>query len=200
MPEDDDRGMALHQDAVSADHLHGPLARASQTWTFDHLHPFAFKFPVSIEIGGRATEVEHDVIVLFSNHCFTRALKSSEDPPDDLPLVKDGKLDRVLDLLRYEMSLKYLPRLIRDLPQRQIKIADESRPSFVTMEIEAAGAAVGTLPQHYAIFFEVKKDKKRARRLLLRVQSAYVLDNPAKRLLDAQKMRFHVLLKRACAA
>ena len=44
------------------------------------------------------------------------------------------------------------------------------------------------------MFFEVKKDRSRKRRLLLRIQSAYILENPSKRLLKAEKMRFHVIL------
>jgi len=49
------------------------------------------------------------------------------------------------------------------------------------------------------MFFEVKKDRSRKRRLLLRIQSAYILENPSKRLLKAEKMRFHVILKLALA-
>ena len=114
---------------------------------------------------------------------------------DESIIVMDGNIQRVLDQKRYELSLKYLPQLVHDLEKRLIRIADESRPNFVTFELQPASA--GEEPLHYAMFFEVKKDRSRKRRMLLRVQSAYILDNPSKRLLEAKKMRFHIILKRA---
>jgi hypothetical protein len=65
----------------------------------------------------------------------------------------------------------------------------------VTFELPSV--ATGEKPIRYAVFFEVKRDRKRKRRVLLRVQSAYILDEPSKRLLKADKMRFQVILKRA---
>lgn len=51
----------------------------------------------------------------------------------------------------------------------------------------------------YAIFFEVEKDKARKRRLVLRVQSAYVLDNGlTKRQTKAGKIGFETLLRATC--
>jgi hypothetical protein len=96
---------------------------------------------------------------------------------------------------RYALSRQYLPRLILELPSRHILVADPTRPNFVTFELPPA--APGAEPVRYAVFFEVKKDSVRRRRMLLRVQSAYILDKPNKRLLKADKMRFQVVLKRA---
>lgn len=111
-------------------------------------------------------------------------------------LVEDGpRKNRMLDEVRYKLSKHYLPRLIQELSARHIKVADPSRPNFVTFE-----PPTGLLPDEkrpYSIFFEVVKDSKRKRRLLLRVQSAYLLDHMSKHLKEAKKMNFPVILKRA---
>ena len=132
--------------------------------------------------------------MLFSNHCFTRSLIQGEEVDDTL-IVMDGSEKRVLDKERYDLSRQYLPRLILELPKRHIQVADPTRPNFVTFELSPT--APGADPVRYAVFFEVKKDSIRRKRMLLRVQSAYILDKPGKRLLKADKMRFQVVLKRA---
>ena len=183
--------IADHHDAVTDDHKHLPRSFGDETWTFDHLQAFVMKILVEQT---PKTIVELDVVVLFANHCFSRELKAGE-VVDESIIVMDGNIQRVLDQKRYELSLKYLPQLVHDLEKRLIRIADESRPNFVTFELQPTSA--GEEPLHYAMFFEVKKDRSRKRRMLLRVQSAYILDNPSKRLLEAKKMRFHIILKRA---
>lgn len=47
------------------------------------------------------------------------------------------------------------------------------------------------------MFFEVKRDSRRKKRILLHVQSAYLLDTLTDRKKKAGKVRFHVLLKAA---
>ena len=183
--------MAFHQDAVSDDHRFPSRSHGDAVWTFDHLE--AFVMHMDVECGPTST-VPVDVVVLFSNHCFTREIRAGE-VVDEAHVVMDGRVRRVLDETRYDLSRRYLPRLVRELPVRQIRVADPSRPNFVTLELPPA--APGVAPQHYAVFFEVKKDQQRRHRMLLRVQSAYVLDRPARRLLQAEKMRFPVILKRA---
>jgi len=59
-------------------------------------------------------------------------------------------------------------------PTRHILVADPTRPNFVTFELPPA--APGAEPVRYAVFFEVKKDSVRRRRMLLRVQSASFRD------------------------
>lgn len=183
--------MEFHQDAVSDDHRFPSRSLGGIVWTFEHLEAFVMHMEVPCE---PAPPVVVDVVVLFSNHCFTREAKAGE-VVDESRVVMDGRTRRVLDETRYALSRQYLPRLIRELPVRQIRVADPSRPNFVTLELPPA--APGAAPQHYAVFFEVKKDQQRRHRMLLRVQSAYVLDRPARRLLQAEKMRFPVILKRA---
>ncbi len=180
-----------HHDAVTDDHKHSPRSFGDETWTFDHLQAFVMKVPIEQT---PKNMVEFDVVVLFSNHCFSREVKPGEVVEESL-IVMDGNIRRVMDKQRYELSLNHLPQLVHDLDTRHIRIADASRPNFVTLELQPASAGEEAL--HYAMFFEVKKDRSRKRRVLLRVQSAYILENPSRRLLKADKMRFHVILKRA---
>jgi hypothetical protein len=182
-----------HHDAVTDDHKHSPLSFGDETWTFDHLRAFVMKLPIELT---PKNMVEIDVVVLFTNHCFSRELKPDE-VVDESFVVMDGSTRRVMDKQRYELSRRYLPQLVQELISRHIRIADPTRPNFVTVELQPA--LTGQKPLYYAMFFEVKKDRTRKRRLLLRVQSAYILENPSKRLLNADKMRFHVILKRALA-
>lgn len=182
--------MEGHQDVVPDDHKHPPRRYGDELWTFDHLQAFAMK----VEVEQSAAPVVFDLVVLFSNHCFSREKKAGEMVDDSLA-VMDGSIHRVMDKQRYELSRQYLPQLVCDLPARHIRVADPSRPNFVTLELQPA--IPGGEPLHYALFFEVKKDRSRKRRMLLRIQSAYILENPSKRLLNAEKMRFHVILKRA---
>lgn len=177
-----------HLDAVDADHQHLPKAFDNQLWSFDHLKPFALRMYVPLDGVG---PVEIDVVVLFSNHCYSRELELGEDA-NEAHIVMDGGIRRVMDPDRYALSQTYLPALIHTLPERRIK---PSRENFVTLEL--APRAVGGLPRNYVVFFDVKKDRRRKKRLLLRVKSAYVLDRPfTKRERDEKTIGFHVLLKR----
>ena len=83
--------------------------------------------------------------------------------------------------------------MIRDLPDRTIQAAGTDASNFMTLEVvDPAGQK-----KHYAVFFEVKKDSRRKKRILLHVQSAYLLDTLTDRKKKAGKVRFHVLLKAA---
>lgn len=180
-----------HQDVVADHHRFETVNVADEVWEFDHLEAFALRVALEIAPG---KPIDIDVVVLFSNHCFTRGLASGE-VAEVSRIVMDGNETRVLDKDRYDLSRKYLPRLILELPTRHILVADPTRPNFVTFELPRIEP--GADPVRYAVFFEVKKDSVRRRRMLLRVQSAYILDKPSKRLLKADKMRFQVVLKRA---
>lgn len=183
--------MNQHHDVVEDHHRFAPMTVDDETWHFDHLEAFAMR--VSFEVSsGKALEV--DMVVLFSNHCFTRSLEPDEVVAET-QIVMDGTEKRVLDRERYGLSRQYLPKLIWELPTRHILVADPTRPNYVTFEMPVT--TPGVEPKLYAVFFEVKRDKVRRKRMLLRVQSAYILDKPSKRLLKADKMRFQVILKRA---
>jgi len=183
--------MDEHHDVVAEHHRFAGVTVGAEVWLFEHLKAFAMRVPLELS-PGKSTDI--DIVVLFSNHCFTRGLNPGEVVDDEL-IVMDGSEKRVLDKERYALSRQYLPGLILELPTRHILVADPSRPNYVTFELPPA--TPGADPVRYAVFFEVKKDSVRRKRMLLRVQSAYIVDKPSKRLLKADKMRFQVILKRA---
>lgn len=183
-----------HHELVDPHHRFATLTVCEEVWEFDHLEAFVMKVPVEL-ISNQVADL--DVIVLFSNHCFTRGLETPDELVDESLIVMNGSEPRVLDRERYLLSRQYLPQLILELPTRHVQVADPTRPNFVTFELPSM--ATKEQPIRYAVFFEVKRDRKRKRRVLLRVQSAYILDEPSKRLLKADKMRFQVILKRAYA-
>ena len=178
-----------HHELVTPHHRFVPLQVSDELWQFEHLEAFAMRMPLEL-LPGQATEV--DVVVLFTNHCFTRGVEPGEVVNPSM-VIMDGNERRVLDKERYELSKLYLPQLILDLSNRHIQVADPTRPNFVTYELPAT--TPGATPQKYAVFFEVTRDRKRGKRLLLRVQSAYILVNPSKRLQKAIKINFRILLK-----
>jgi len=180
-----------HHDVVADHHRFARVTVGTEIWQFDHLEAFAMRVPLELSPG---KPIDVDIVVLFSNHCFTRGLNPGE-VVEDARVVMDRSEKRVLDEDRYALSRQYLPRLILELPTRHILVADPTRPNYVTFELPPA--APGAEPMRYAVFFEVKKDSVRRKRMLLRVQSAYILDKPSKRLLKADKMRFQTILKRA---
>jgi hypothetical protein len=179
-----------HQEAVSKQNRFEPRLVGGEEWTFDHLEAFVIKMPIVLPPQISATL---DVVVLFSNHCFTRALRSMETLADDLRF-DDERETRVLDEERYTLSKQHLLNIVKNLPSRKILIADASRPNYVTVEIPSAQ---GQEVLQYAVFFEVEKDKKRNKRVLLRIQSAYLLEHNTRRLQNARKINFSVLLKNA---
>mgnify|MGYP000913858725 CR=1 FL=1 len=89
---------------------------------------------------------------------------------------------------------KILPQAIKELGARTIQVAATDRQNFVTFDVldEADGTK-----HRYAVYFEVTKDKRRKKRLLLHVQSAYVPDQLTKRQEKAGKVSFTVLLRKA---
>ena len=128
----------------------------------------------------------------LDHHTPLDALKSWRAKSPDLFKKRPKNLP---GLDRYALSREYLPRLIQELQTRSIKVADPSRPNFVTFEVQPAEP--GTPASNYAVFFEVRRDSRRKGRLLLRVQSGYVLERLTHRLRDAKKMSFRVILKNA---
>jgi len=98
---------------------------------------------------------------------------------------------RVLSKERYDLSRRFLPELVKDLPKRTIRYAGDNRLNYFTAEV------TGSDPTGvYAVFFEVQRDKRRKRRLLLYIQSAYRLDRLTNRLAKGGKVRFATLLRK----
>lgn len=180
-----------HREAVEKHHRFSGVTYRGEAWDLSHLNAFAFRCDPGL---GFAI----DVVVLFSCHCFSHEFKHDLRPPEVIPLEEvyaDERERRVLSPERYELSKRFLPRLVEELHARRIQIAPDDRgaENFFTLELfDAEGAT-----KHYAVFIEPTRDARRKRRLLLRVQSAYVLDKLSKRMKDAGKVSFDKLLKAA---
>lgn len=152
-------------------------------WELVHLNPFGFR--IAIEDG-----LEVDVVVFFSCHCFTHAVERDDRQPLPLrELYSDGRERRVLNPQRYELS-KQLPNVIRALGERQVRVEADRDNYFVLEEVGDDGAI-----QRYAVFFEVERDPRRKKRLILRVQSAYPVVELTRRQQKAGKVNFRVLLR-----
>ena len=83
--------------------------------------------------------------------------------------------------------------IMGNLSGRHIQIAPDvrGRQNFFTLEVvDPDGQS-----RRYAVFLEPKKDARRKRRILLRVQSAYILDRLPNRLQKAGKVTLSKLLR-----
>lgn len=181
--------MENHLEVVQSHHRFEGVYYRGEALDLQHLDAFALK--VDPGLG-----VEIDVVILFSCHCFTVSFKRDGRGEALVPVDEvfdNGRERRVLCLKRYEHS-KILPRVIKELGARTIQVAATDRQNFVTFEV--LDALEGT-KHRYAVYFEVTKDKRRKKRLILHVQSAYVPDQLTKRQEKAGKVSFTVLLRKA---
>lgn len=179
-----------HKDAVEDHHRFSGVVYKGVAWDLAHLDAFALR--IDPELGFAV-----DVVVLFSCHCFTNSLKRDGRALATIPpaeLYSDGRETRVLSEIRYQQSKQFLPALIKELHKRKIQIAHDEQRNFVTLEEYGES---GDLTFRYAVFFDVTKDAKRKKRLLLHVQSAYTLDTYTDRQKKAGKVRFVKLLRAA---
>jgi len=164
-----------------------PVAYQGAEWDLSHLKSFAFKVGLGVQV---------DVVVIFSCHCFTHGVDRDPRELVEIPseeIYRDGREVRVLDPRRYSLSRDILHPLVHRLPAQKIVVANDSQRNFLTREM-----GVGDERQTYAIFFDVEKDRDRAKRLILRVQSAYLLTSGlTRRQEQAKKVGWHTLLKAA---
>ncbi|WP_322089043.1 hypothetical protein [Burkholderia sp. BCC1999] len=165
-----------------------PMRYRGERWDLSHLRPLTFT--CDLETGFDVT-----VLVLFSCHCFTRSFKWDPRTRDAIPadeIYDDGREVRVLCADRYRASRQLLRDVITGLATRRIVVANERQPNFVTVEAVSSDG----MPRVYAVFFEVSKDRARKRRLILRVQSAYMLDGDlTRRQREARKVTLRTLLR-----
>jgi hypothetical protein len=181
-----------HHDAVPSHHRFGPATFKGAVWDLSHLDAFALRVDLPV---GPKPPVAVDVVVLFSCHCFTHEIAHDSRPASEIPsdeMFNDSRETRVLNEERYRLSRQLLGSIIRDLEKRHIQIADPTRPNFITVEVASPAAE----PTVYAVFFEVQKDALRRKRLILRVQSAYVT-SLTKRQRNSGKVTFIKLLSAA---
>jgi hypothetical protein len=175
-----------HDDLVEAKHRFPAITFRQVKWDLSHLDAFALR--LDPELG-----FEIDVVILFSCHCFTHSIPRDGRSPNDIPdeeIFYEDRTPRVLSEDRYHLSRRLLRQIAQSLPDRQIRIA-EGMQQFVTFEDPNDGE-----PHQYVVFFEVKKDQRRKKRMVVQVQSAYRLDKPlTKRQQNAGKVRFSKLLR-----
>jgi len=161
-----------------------------QSWDLSHLDSFAFGCEVT-----KGNKIE--VVVLFSCHCFTHSFKWELRQRHQIPLneiYNDGTEERVLSPTRYELSLLLLRGMATELPKRRICIANIEQLNYMTWQLHNADGTQSI----YAVFFDAERDAKRKGRVILRIQSGYVLDKGlTKRQKEAQKVSFSVLIKAA---
>lgn len=184
-----DQSIELHCDAVEDHHRFENVLVDGASLDLSHLDAFALRMDPGLGF-------EVDVVVLFSCHCFTHAIADDHRAEMEIPsaeIFDDGRERRVVNIERYHLSKLHLVNIVKNLHQRTIHVAGVASPNFMTFEFIGADQVVKT----YAVFFEVEKDSRRKRRLLLRIQSAYILDELTQRQKKAGKVRFTVLLKAA---
>lgn len=174
-----------HLDVVSSRHRFGSIVFGLVEWDLTHLEPFALRVEIS-------PDLVVDLVVFFSCHCFTAEEQSDPRYPH-VPASEyydDGHEVRVLNQERYILSRQFLPQLIRDLANRQIRV-QSARSNFFTFESTSSNGQ----QVHYVVFFDVERDRTRKKRMLLRVQSAFPMASFTDRLGKAGKVRFPVLLR-----
>jgi hypothetical protein len=184
-PDNTDESVLISQHVADHNnHRFQPVVYNGNYWDFSHLDPFAFR----VDIGD---DRHVFVVVLFTCHCFTHSLKN-----DDREVIPQNELystyqeTRVLNEERYNLSKTLLCQIMREMHLRHITVADPSR-NFVTFEHQNQDGKI----MYYGVFFEASKDKFRGGRIILRVQTAYLLKSMNKRLQSARKVRFSVLIK-----
>jgi hypothetical protein len=175
-----------HQDAVEPRHRFPTINFRGEPWDLTHLDTFAIR--IDPDLG-----FEIDVVVLFTCHCFSHSFESDDRAPLEIPdeeVFDNGLERRVLSKERYVLSRRFLPHLVKDLGKRLVRFAG------TTNYFTAEDLSQDPIPGKYAIFFEAERDKKRKKRLLLRIQSAYRVDSLSNRLAKAGKIKFATLLRK----
>lgn len=167
-------------------HRFGAVHYRGCRWDLSHLDSFAFKSEIGFDV---------TVVVIFSCHCFTRGLPQNLAERGRIPsedLFHDAREQRLLDPCRYALSQQWLRGLVLRLPERHIIVAQARQRNFMTWCALPAGQA-GAI---YAMFFSVERDARRKGRMILRVQSAYLLDGGlTKAQKEGRKVKLRTLLK-----
>ena len=184
--------MKVIQEIEADDHEHhrfGAVWYRGEQWDLSHLDPFAFRIDPALGF-------EIDVVVLFTCHCFTRGVESDGRAKPDIPAEEwydDGRERRVLCPERYACSKGHLRGVVKTLPERRITVANEQQGNFITVELLRGDGH----SSQYAVFFVAEADRIRRKRVLLRVQSAYILEGLTRRQEAAKKVGFDVLIRKA---
>jgi len=132
-----------HTDAVEPRHRFPAVHFYGEKWDLRHLDAFALR--IDPDLG-----FEVDVVVLFTCHCFTHSITRDarallEIPPDEI--YEDDLERRVLSKERYELSRRFLPGLVKNLPKRAIRYAGDNSLNYFTAEVTGTDR-----PGVYAVF------------------------------------------------
>ena len=173
---------------AAAEHVHhrfAPVNYQGVSWDLSHLDPFAFHHDPALG-------VTLEIVVIFSCHCFTHGLdKDDRSPIPANELYQTANEVRVLNPERYELFRTLLVPLVNQVTQRHIVVAAPG-DNYVTFERRKPNGGV----EHYSVFFNVTRSNARKKRLILRIQSAYMRE-PTARQKQAKKVRFDTLLRAA---
>src|SRR3569833_842811 len=125
-----------HAYAVEPRHRFPEIVFRGETWDLRHLDAFALR--IDPDLG-----FEVDVVVLFTCHCFTHSIARDVRVPLEIPhheIYKNAVEQRVLTTERYDLSRRFLPKLVKDLPMRTIRHAGDNRLNYFTAEVTGADA------------------------------------------------------------
>lgn len=175
--------IAQHDD-VARGHRFPNVVYNGAEWDLSYLDPYAFRAVLK-------PDLTVDVVVLFSCHCFTHAEKSDNRPSVPAEeIFMEGHVRRVLNPERWRLSRELLPGLEALLRNQHIRVLGGPLSNYaIFTATDTEGRTV-----NYGVFFAVTKDKDRRKRLLLRVQSAYVVEELTPKLQKARKVNLDVLL------
>lgn len=175
-----------HAELIEPHHRFGEIKVGDASWDLAHLEAFAMRLDPNLGF-------LIDVVVMFSCHCFTTSIDSARQRAGDsqIHIYNDSREQRALCEERYRLSKQFLPMLVQGLANKTIRISADGGHNFFAVE-NVPNSAPETV---YVLYLEVKKDRTRRRRVILRVQSAYPT-KLTKRQRSARKVSFQVLLKR----
>jgi hypothetical protein len=124
-----------HADAVEPRHRFPEIVFRGETWDLRHLDAFALRMDPDLGF-------EVDVVVLFTCHCFTHSIKRDVRAPLEISpegIYEDNVERRVLSKERYDLSRRFLPGLVKDLPRRTIRYAGDDSLNYFTAEKDVSG-------------------------------------------------------------
>lgn len=153
---------------------------------YDISHLKTVVMPITIPRSERFHEIDTVIVISYSSHCISRALKDGDGifTGVDRDVLYDGRgIARIVCDMRYSMS-KNLPTIMLEMMHK--KCYQTGYRNFTIIEcVDSAGTM-----SDYHVYFRVKK-KNNA--LSLFVESAYIPVSPLKQR-PSRPMRMAVLL------
>ncbi|MCU7836736.1 MAG: hypothetical protein KZQ83_15985 [gamma proteobacterium symbiont of Taylorina sp.] len=144
-----------------------PFTYEGKTYDLSHLYPF--KMTVIQAAVKNKAELQYQVQVFFSLHCFTKGKKGQENIDSDL-LYNDNREVRIFDFERYELS-KQLRGVIEEIGQK--KCFHTGHGNYLIIELINSEQQI----IKYEVYFTLSRGKSI---LNLFIQSAYSRDGEHK--------------------